>query len=727
MSLHTPLIIQWNPCEAYQLILIIKHKRGFVKTIFLICYNYSMDLSDSVEVLSGIGPKTAAILRKHGIRTVRDFLYNLPRNYENYESPTSIAEIRPGKVIIRGQIDSLSSRRARKRNLSITEGIIRDKTGAVKVVWFNQRYRLKQFTPEKEYYFSGNYELKNGRYSLISPSAAEVSDIDTKTGLRPVYVAHGALKSHDFRRLVNKSRDKFSLIPDLLPTVTPGTRRKALFYAHFPNSLKSASSAREYLAYEELFELILAAKLNRQENDKLRATPVPFDKAKIREFVASLPFKLTNAQRLAAWEIFQNMENTNPMNRLLQGDVGSGKTVVAGMAAYEVFLTGGQIAMLAPTAILASQHYEGLSKLLGPFGVKIALLTGATKHKPELKKKIVNGEIDLVIGTHALLTDDTEFQNLTLVIIDEQHRFGVEQRQKLLLKSPAGLAPHLLAMTATPIPRSLQLTVFGDLDVSILDELPAGRQPIKTKILKEIETTEKLYPKIREVLSLKPDPKGKGKKMHGQQVYWICKAIDDTMGQTISEVTSVKQRTSRLKEVFPDQRIEFLHGKMKPAEKDDLMEKFAEGEIDILVSTTVVEVGVDVPNATLMVIENAESYGLAQLHQLRGRVGRGSSVSYCYLLTSGDMWPSKRLLELEKSTDGFYLAEVDLQLRGPGEIYGALQHGALDLRIASLTDTKLISRAQKDVKEFLAKPENVVKYKELMSGITKYQQITTLN
>ena len=457
-----------------------------------------MDLFAPVEELKGVGPKTAEALKKAGIRTVRDFFYNLPRDYENYEAPTSIAEMRPGKVVIKGKIDSLSTRQARRRRLSITEGVIRDNTGAVKVVWFNQRYRLKQFSPEKEYYFTGNFELKNGRYSLISPSAAEVADIDPKNGLSPIYVAHGAIKSHDFRRLVSNSRSKFSKIPDLLPTVKPGTRKKALFYVHFPNSIKSAQGGRDYLAYEELFELILAAKLNRQENDKLKALEIPFTAAKIKEFVASLPFKLTGAQRLAAWEIFQNMEKNTPMNRLLQGDVGSGKTMVAALAAYEVILQGRQVALLAPTAILATQHYEGLNKILGKFGVKTTLLTGATKKKAELKKQIFSGEIDFVIGTHALLTDDTEFKDLALVIIDEQHRFGVEQRQKLLLKSPDGLAPHLLAMTATPIPRSLQLTVFGDLDVSILDEMPKGRQPIVTKILTEVETRELLHPKIRE-------------------------------------------------------------------------------------------------------------------------------------------------------------------------------------------------------------------------------------
>ncbi len=683
-----------------------------------------MDLSQGVENLKGVGPKTAEVLRKYGIRTIRDFFYNLPRDYENFEAPTSISEIRPGKVVIRGKIDSLSTRRARRRNLSITEGIIRDNTGAVKVVWFNQSYRLRQFTPEKEYYFTGNYELKNGRYSLISPSAALVSDIDPKTGLSPVYVAHGSLKSHDFKRLMSNSRSKFAEIPDLLPSVRLGTRKNALFFAHFPNSLKSARGARDYLAYEELFELILAAKLNRQENEKLKATSIPFDAEKIKKFVSKLPFKLTNAQRLASWEIFQDIGENTPMNRLLQGDVGSGKTVVAAMAAYAAALSGVQIALLAPTAILATQHYEGLRELLEPFRITVALLTGASKNKKNLKENIKNGKINLVIGTHALLTDDTEFLNLGLVVIDEQHRFGVEQRQKLMLKSPMGLAPHFLAMTATPIPRSLQLTLFGDLDVSILNELPKGRQAITTKILTEIETRAGLYPKMRQILVTKPDPKNRGMKAHGQQIYWICKAIEDS---NVSEVTSVKKRHKKLQEIFPDKIVEFLHGKMKPADKDVVMGRFADGEIDILVSTTVVEVGVDVPNATLMVIENAESYGLAQLHQLRGRVGRGVSESFCYLLTPGDTQPSRRLRELEKSSDGFHLAEVDLKLRGPGEIYGVLQHGALDLRIASLSDTKLIARAGKDVSTFLKNPENMVKYKELMQGITKYQQITTLN
>lgn len=671
-----------------------------------------MNLLDSVEELKGIGPKTAAMLQKYGIRTIRDFFYNLPRTYDNYQMASTIAEIRPGKVVVKGKIEKLSSRRAQRRNMSIVEGTIRDNTGTVRVVWFNQSYRMKQFSPEKEYYFTGIYELRNGRYGLTSPSTAGVHEVETSDSLTPVYVAHGALNSAHFYRLINESRDRFAEIPDLLPTVESGARRDALFNIHFPESLEMAERAREYLAYEELFKLILAGRLNKNENQKLQAESVPFSLERIQRFLARLPFKLTDAQRKASWEIFQDMEKTTPMNRLLQGDVGSGKTMVAAMAAYEVAVNGGQVALLAPTAILAMQHYEGLSSLLQPLGIQTALLVGATKQKAELKTKIKNGDIKFVIGTHALLTDDTEFKNLNLVIIDEQHRFGVEQRQKLMLKSPEARAPHLLAMTATPIPRSLQLTIFGDLNVSILGEMPKGRQPIETSIIKEIESREKLYPMIYDTVKA------------GQQVYWICKAIDDNPRM---ETTSVKARTAKLKRDFPKARIEFLHGRMKQAEKDEIMGKFASHEIDILVSTTVVEVGVNVPNATLIVIEDAEQYGLAQLHQLRGRVGRGDKKSYCFLMTAGEATPSQRLRELRKSTDGFYLAEVDLKLRGPGEIYGALQHGALDLKIASFSDTKIIKRARDDVDKILQNPDDMVKYKELMAEIRDYQQITTLN
>lgn len=715
-----------------------------------------MNLTLPVETVKGIGPKTAEKLKKAGIKTIRDLYYYLPRDYENFENATRIANLKPGKITLKAKIRGLTTRRARRRNLTITEAELYDDSGAVKAVWFNQFYREKQFSENKTYFFTGVFEFKNGRYQVTAPSAVQAEQLDDHSSkIHPVYPQKSAIKPQEFAKYIKALRPTFADIPDLLPGIAPKTRGRSLYQAHFPENSQEITSSRQYLAYEELYELILAASLNKTENSRLRAKSLPFSAKNTRELVSSLPFALTNAQKAATWDILQDMGKDTPMNRLLQGDVGAGKTVVAAIAAAQAAQNQAQAALLAPTSILALQHAEGLERLLGPLGLKVALLTGATKHKFELKKRIKSGDIDLVIGTHALLTDDTEFHNLALCIIDEQHRFGVEQRQKLLLKSPSGFAPHLLSMTATPIPRSLQLTIFGDLDVSVISSLPKGRQPIETKILSEINQKTDLYPHIRKTIS------------DGHQVYWICKAIDDNprtetlsvkkqadilvkaFGGSLSSVShsdraeptgeqerrapvttggadACRERNARKRPV-----IALLHGRMKPAEKDAIMEQFSSGAIDILVSTTVVEVGVDVPNATDIVIMDAENYGLAQLHQLRGRVGRGSTKSYCFLITSGESAPSRRLRELEKSTNGFHLAEVDLKLRGPGEIYGALQHGALSLKVASLADTKTIAKASKAAKDFTLKlaktPEIMVKYSELMQDIKKYQQLTTLN
>lgn len=723
-----------------------------------------MNLQADIITVKGVGPKTAAALRQAGIQTVGDLLYLLPRTYENYQTVTDIAHLRPGKVMVKGKITNLKTNRAFKRRLTITEGIIRDATGALRTLWFNQAYRERQFDPQREYYFSGTYEFRRGRYQLTSPTAVLAADVDAQpAGLQPLYSTRSGLKPALFRKLIMGLRPQFTTIPDLLPFTPghpdflyPGARAEALFAAHFPTTDADSQTARRYLAYEELFELILASKLNREANQRLKAIPLPFQAGFTRALVSSLPFQLTAAQRRAAWEIFQDLGRDLPMNRLLQGDVGSGKTVVAALAAAQAALYGHQAALLAPTAILAAQHYESLSKLFAslrlssppsstnsatqpstnsaaPRVPRLALLTSATKHKAALKAQIAAGEIDLVIGTHALLTDDTQFHSLALCIIDEQHRFGVAQRQKLLLKSPAATAPHLLAMTATPIPRSLQLTVFGDLDSSILNQLPAGRQPITTHLLPETEQQDQLYPAMRALLAA------------GQQIYWICPAIDAPAAEVAPNpsttaakapsaqppaakpLTSVKRQAKKLAELFPDYRVGLLHGKLSPAEKDQVMSDFAAGRTHILVSTTVVEVGVNVPNANMIIIQDAEHYGLAQLHQLRGRVGRGDQPASCYLLTTGDQPPSRRLRELTKSTDGFYLAEVDLKLRGPGEIYGSLQHGALNLQFATLSDRRLVTAASHHAGEFARTPDQLSAYPELAARIKKYQQLTTLN
>lgn len=718
-----------------------------------------MDLTAEVTSVKGVGPKSAEILNRAGIFTVRDLLYFLPRGYEDYQATRPIGKIAPGKVMIKGRIRNLKVLYTRRRNFTITQGEVYDDTGAVRVVWYNQPYRVKAFDEKKEYFFTGEYDLKYNRYQLTSPAAVLATEIDEREAFQPIYSAKGGLKPAFYKKVLGGLRAELSMVPDLLPENEPkpaflhtGARAEALYGVHFPVNQTEVDKGREYLAYEELFELLLAAKLNKQENQRLRAESLPFVAKNTKALVGSLPFRLTDAQRRATWDILRDMEKTVPMNRLLQGDVGAGKTVVAAIAAHQAACAGAQTALLAPTAILATQHAEGLDKLLRPLGVSVALLTGATKQKEALKRRISAGEVDLVVGTHALLTDDTNFKSLGLCIIDEQHRFGVQQRQKLLMKTERGkpgLAPHFLAMTATPIPRSLQLTIFGDLDVSVLNQLPKGRQAIGTKILNEINMRNELYPELRRHLE------------DGEQVYWICRLIDApdasvarssrpslrgsslnarpagraiTTGTSRSVVNnqaddkiSVVEQARRLKKVFPKYQVEYLHGKMKQEEKDRIMGEFSAGKIDILVSTTVVEVGVDVPNATQIVIMDAEGYGLAQLHQLRGRVGRGDRASNCYLVVSGEETPSRRLRELEKSTDGFHLAEVDLKIRGPGEIYGNLQHGALDLRIASLSDTRLIAMAQKQTEAFAKKPENMVKYKELANTITRYQQLTTLN
>ena len=672
-----------------------------------------MNFYAPVEEITGVGPKTASALKKYGFETIKDLAYYFPRDYDDFHEATKIADLTPGKVMVKGKVRGLNVRYVR-RNFNIVSGEVYDETGAVRVVWYNQPYRANAFDPKKEYFFTGNFDFKFNRYQLVNPSTSLADEVaEIKFAFQPIYPAKGSYKSIWFKRLFSKLRDEIATAPDLLPYVAPNARADALFNIHFPEKYQDVEKAKKYLSYEELFELILAAKLNKNENSKLKSEPLKFVAKNTKELVKSLPFKLTDAQRLAAWDILRDLEKDVPMNRLLQGDVGSGKTVVASLAIYQAYKAGTQSALLAPTAILATQHYKTLKNLLGPLGVKVELLIGATKNKDDLKKKIENGKVDLIVGTHAIITDDTKFKNLRLAIIDEQHRFGVLQRQKLLLKTgDENFAPHFLAMTATPIPRSLQLTIFGDLDVSTISELPKGRTPIETKIISEIDMSENLYPHLIEKMKNK------------EQIYWICKLIEET-GR--SEAANVKKEADKLKLKFPRAKIEYLHGRMKADEKDEIMTRFKDGKIDVLVSTTVVEVGVDVPNATTIVIMDAENFGLAQLHQLRGRVGRGEKPSTCFLVVNNEKDPSLRLKELEKSTDGFHLAEVDLKLRGPGEIYGKLQHGAMNLKIASLSDTKLIAKARKAAAEFAKNPENMLKYEELSSEIKKYQQLTTLN
>lgn len=689
-----------------------------------------MRLNSRLSEIKGVGPKTAEALSARGFQTFKDLLYYFPRKYEDYAAYTKISEIRPGKVVVRGKIRGLRNIHTRRRNFTITQGEIFDETGALRVVWYNQAYRIKNFKEDTEYYFTGEYDFKYNRYQLTAPTAVLASEVEESHqdgGFQPIYSGSGRYNSAWYCRIFAKLRPFFYQIPELLPNeaipkiLTKLSRNQALFNMHFPESEEEVEKARTYLGYEELFELILASKLNQNEVSKLNAKSLKFNLTDVKKLLKTLPFELTDAQKRVTWQILQDLEKVHPMNRLLQGDVGSGKTIVSAIAAYQAIKNGAQVAILAPTAILATQHFEGISKILAPLGVKTTLLISATKDKNSVKAAIRSGEINLVIGTHAILTDDTTFSSLGLCIIDEQHRFGVLQRQHLLEKSFQNqnpdfqqISPHFLAMTATPIPRSLQLTIFGDLDISIINQMPKGRTPIKTRLYNELNLKDVIYPELAEHLAA------------GEQVYIICSLIDEAISEEDKSRTVI-ETAKLLKKQFSKYQIGILHGKLKPAEKDQVMQDFKDKKTQILVSTTVVEVGVDVPNATQIVILNADRYGLAQLHQLRGRVGRGDKSSQCFLVTTGENLPSRRLLEMEKSTDGFYLAEVDLKLRGPGEIYGAMQHGELNLKIASLTDTKLIELARTHVEKFLSSPDSMLKYTELSQDIKKYQQLTTLN
>jgi ATP-dependent DNA helicase RecG len=676
-----------------------------------------MNLVTPLEKVKGVGPKTGEQFALAGLHNVGDLIMFLPRAHEDFSHVTDIDKIEPGKATIKARCEKIETRQVR-RGLRLTTATLADSTGKLQAIWFNQPYRATQLKGGDEFYFSGEFEFNYNRYQLTNPSAELVSETPVQTDrVLPTYRSIKGLKTPLVRKILSELKPLITRLPETLPADIVKSekllsRSDAILAMHFPESIDQIEKGRERLAFEELFELLLASQMNRQENAKLEGWHIPFDQQVVKDFVAALPFALTGAQRMAAWEILQDFEKSTPMNRLLQGDVGSGKTVVAGLAARQAAHEGFQTALMAPTEILANQHAETLQKLLSPFGVTVGLLTGSVKGtaRKTLYEAIENGDVQVVVGTHALIQETVKFHKLGFVVIDEQHRFGVKQRQELLTKSEH--MPHLLAMTATPIPRSLALTVYGELDISILNELPKGRKPIITKIWSP-NSRPQLYELVDEEIA------------KGRQAYVICSLIDDNPE---NDIKSVQKEYVRLQNsVFKHRKIGLLHGKLASTEKDEVMQQFARGELDILVSTTVVEVGVDVPNATVMLIEDADRFGLSQLHQLRGRVGRSIHQSFCYLITSTSAKPSQRLREVEKSNDGFYLAEVDLKLRGPGEIYGRSQHGALNLQIATLADTKLIARAQKAAKAFVADGANLLEYKELAKNVHHYQRLTTLN
>lgn len=682
-------------------------------------------LDTPLDQIRGVGEKTYDQLSLAGLRTVRDLIYFFPRTHEDYSQVSKIAGIRPGKVSVQGRFQQVHTRRVR-RGMSVTEAVLVDETSKVPVVWFNQPYRAQQLAEGKEWLVTGEFGLQRTKYQIVNPACEAIDGPHISGGrIVPVYRAVKGLKSQLIRKILMEIKPVMTMLPETLPSELVKkenlmTHADAVVAQHFPNSAEELRRSRERLGFEELLALMLASRMNRDANAQLDGWHIPFDETAAKSFVAKLPFELTDAQKLAAWEIIKNFEAAHPMNRLLQGDVGAGKTVVAGMAAYLAAQQGYQTALMAPTELLAVQHAATLDMLLSPFNITVGLLTGGVKQsqRKELLPAIANGAVAVTVGTHALFQDTVKFHKLGFVVIDEQHRFGVEQRQRLIAKGEK--MPHLLAMTATPIPRSLQLTVYGELDISLIRQRPKGRKPIITEIISP-NSRAQMEREIEKELAA------------GRQAYVVCPLIEDQSKNNAGdlpdiELKSVQMEVKRLKaDGFKHRSIGLLHGKLSADEKQTVMQQFKDKKIDILVSTTVVEVGVDVPNATVMIIEGAERFGLAQLHQLRGRVGRSDMQSYCYLIPSTSQKPSKRLYEMTRSNDGFYLAEKDLELRGPGEIYGRAQSGQLSLAMANLANTTELKRAKRAADWLVKQGINLVQYEQLYKEVERYRRLTTLN
>jgi ATP-dependent DNA helicase RecG len=658
-------------------------------------------LTDSIIKLHLLDQKALEALNHLGVRTIEDLLYYFPRDWQDLSEIKNISEIRPDeKVTIRAKIKKLSQYRTPRRRMNLTQSLLEDQTGSIPAVWFNQPFLKNVLCQGREYYFHGKaqiYEtlqLQNPTFELVKEKPIHTA------GIVPSYELTENLTQKQVRYWLKLALAVLPQVKEHLPEELK-VRLKlldlktAIGQIHFPKNQDQIVAARKRLSFDELFLFQLALQGYKQKLKILRAPLISFNASLVRKFVSNLPFKLTNSQRLAAWEILKDLARPFPMNRLLEGEVGSGKTVVAGIAVLEVAIAGWQSVLLAPTEILAWQHYQTLQELFKNTNLEIALLTRS--HKTGSLAEIAAGNTKVIIGTHALLQEKVAFQRIGLLVIDEQHRFGVRQRSHLQTASQQGLVPHLLSMTATPIPRTLALAFYGDLDISQLRELPRGRKKIVTKLVSPEKRSE-AYTFVKKMI------------LAGQQAYVITPLIDesDKLG-----VKSATQECEKLKnEVFPDFSIALLHGRMPakggPASggkvsKEQVMNDFRAGKIQILVSTTVIEVGIDVPNATVMIIENAERFGLAQLHQLRGRVGRGDLQSYCLLFAeNASQTTLERLDAVVKSTDGFLLAEKDLELRGPGEIMGFRQSGFIPFKIAKLSDRRLIKTAKEEAENLLA-------------------------
>jgi len=682
-------------------------------------------LNDSIRYVKGVGPAKEKLFNNLGIYTVRDLIYYFPRDYEDRSKKKKIFELQDGEKIsfdasIRGNVTTARIR----KNMTLIKASAVDETGMVSLTWFNALYVKNSLKPGEKYTFFGQIKRTANRIELTNPIFEKIEEDKNIGKILAIYpltsgLSQNAIRSA-MRTIFDDTQNKFDeFLPESIRLNNDlADINSALYYIHFPDSKDCYIKARERLVFDELLLLQLGLMQIKYNNIEDKDGIKFFISDKVNEFIKKLPFELTGAQNRVLSDIFKDMESTKPMNRLLQGDVGSGKTIVAAISIFNAVKNGYQAVMMAPTGILAEQHYSGLKDLFLEYGIKVELLSGATtaKNKKAIKEKILNGEIDVVIGTHALLEDDVVFKKLGFIVTDEQHRFGVKQRSKLVLK---GENPDTLVMTATPIPRTLALILYGDLDISVIDELPPNRKVIDTFLINE-SLEERLNGFIAKEIE------------KGRQAYVVCPLIEeneeeDAEQENKPKLKSVFEVAKKYEGLFSKYNVGILHGKMKQSEKDLVMNDFKEKKIDILISTTVIEVGVNVPNATLMIIENAERFGLAALHQLRGRVGRGSEKSYCILkcYSSG-----RNILErmdiMTKTNDGFKIAEKDLELRGPGEFLGVRQHGIPEFKIANIfADGKILAKTSEVAKDIIIHKRQDVNFSDLFKKVNeKFEEIT---
>ncbi|MBU6142323.1 ATP-dependent DNA helicase RecG [Patescibacteria group bacterium] len=705
-------------------------------------------LTTELSALQGVGPKFSAKLQRLGIRTVGDLLWHFPFRYEDYSKVVPIGELGIDQsVTVQGMINQITTRRTWKKNLLITEAIIVDETGGIKAVWFNQPYVTNILKQGHYYNFAGKITRSNREVYLASPSYEQIDSVrkgDAKhtAGLIPIYPETRGLTSKGLRFLIKPILKNLEPLQDFIPEeILKENKLPSLHVAlkrmHFPLQTADAQGAKKRFAFENLFLLQLnnlTLKMRLAQEPALRLS-IP--EADLAATVQKLPFQLTTSQKESLNEIVKDLNQDRPMNRLLQGDVGSGKTIIAAVAALIASRNNAQTAFMAPTEVLASQHYRTITKIFPDFEGGIALFT-ATKTqlyrgngaeteltKAKLRKEIAAGNIKIIIGTHAIIQKSVSFASLGLAIVDEQHRFGVSQRAALLAQAPGHdtnrALPHFLSMSATPIPRTLALTVFGDLDLSTITELPPGRKEVITKIVDPVNR-KKAYGFVREQIT------------QGRQAFVICPRIEPGAvkeGEILTEakkkaleLKSVKEEFERLsKKVFPDLRVVMLHGKMKGAEKESVMKDFHDGKYDILVSTSVIEVGVDVPNATIMIIEGADRFGLSQLYQFRGRVGRSTHQSFCLLFSGSESAGTiKRLESLLTAKNGFELAEKDMEIRGPGQFMGEQQTGLPDVAMDALQDILLVKATRDAAKEILSNDPDLSGHPALLNKFTEFQR-----